>query len=204
MDLWKLEADLREFDEQYRQWNKSIHRAAKEAGYKLGGPDDAATERALRQIYQEHLAIYNPRMAIRPVLEAVFDAYVSVSAEERSAIREIFGKYYHANGMLLSYMVECAECLETPEDEDAFRLALVAASIQNYASDFRDTDMILAEVAIAAVRAGINIEPHCIAIAELCSDVPSGGGRFMKQELSQFHIYAPNAVRLVPDEWLND
>jgi hypothetical protein len=202
VDLKKLEADLRELEARYKEWKAPIISFVDETANKLGqnGYTKEDRKREIQSFYKQQYAIYNPRLAIRPLLNNVFAAYVEVSADEREAIRNIFSHFSFAN--LLGYIVECAECLETPEDDDAFHLALIAASIENYAFDFRDTDMILAELAIAAVHAGIDMEPHCTAIAELCSDAWGKGGGGMKEQLATFHLYAPTAVRLVPYDWI--
>lgn len=202
MDFQKLEADLRELQARYQQWRAPIRRAWEDIHGKVGQHDGYTKVDAKREadaVYRQQLAVYNPRLAILPLLNEVFSVYEVVSSEERAAIRDIFGKFYHASGSLMSYILECAECLETPEDGDVFRLALIAASIENYSFDFRDTDAVLAELAIASVKAGINMEPHCTAIAELSSDERSKGGRTMKPVLAHFHIHAPKAVRIYED-----
>jgi len=204
MDLQKLEAELRALQEQYQQWMAPIRQIEEDTRRKVGhdGYTEEDGRKEIEAVYQQQRIIYNPHLAILPLLNDVLSAYVVVTAEERAAIRDIFGKLYYASGALLSYILECAECLETPEDEDAFRLAMVAASIEDYTSDFRDTDAVLAELAIAAVKAGIDILPHCTAIAELSSATPGKGGRAMKPVLANFHLYAPKAVRLIDFHWL--
>lgn len=198
MDLLKLDAKLQKYHEQYEAWHTPIYQVSKEARAKLGQNGYTAEDynRELEATYQRQKAIFNPRLAIRPLLNEVLVVYEVVSAEEREVIRNIFAKYYSASGMLMSYILECAECLELPEDDDVFRLAMIAASIENYSSDFRDTDGVLAELAMAAVKAGIDIEPHCTAISELCSPTWGKGGGFMKARLAIFHIYAPKAQRV--------
>lgn len=137
------------------------------------------------------------RDAIRPLLDAVLAEYVDASEDERAAIRDIMGGPICASAGLLEYILECAECLESPDDADAFYLGLVAASIENYSQDFRDTSACLAELAMAAVKAGIDIELYCVAVAELSSAEKSRSGVIpMQRTLSQFHIYAPTAIRL--------
>jgi hypothetical protein len=202
MDLEKLEAGLREVQDRREQLNRTIRPEYEKREHKVGQDGYSAEDlkREMKAIYREQVANYNPRLVERPLLNEAIAAYEVVSAEERSAIRDIFGKF---DTGLLNYIIECAECLESPKDEDIFRLAMIAASIENAAHDFRDTDMILAELAIAARNAGINIEPHCTAIAELSSAVRSSGGGLMKAKLASFHIYAPKAVRVVPYDWVN-
>jgi len=204
MDLAKLEADIHELERRYKQWDANLVCLIEDRLRTLEGETytEADRKREINILYRQQLAVYNPRLAERPLLNEVIAAFPSLPADEREATRNIFAKFDH-NG-LFRYIIECAECLETPEDEDIFRLALIAAAIQNAAWDFRDTAMILAELAIAATKAGINMEPHCTAIVELCSEYPSKGGMFMKSSLANFHINAPKAVRLVPYDWINN
>jgi hypothetical protein len=202
INLQKLEADLRELERREQQWNTAIYNMIENTRHKVGqdGYTEENREREIEAFYRQHRANYDPRLAERPLLNQVISVYESVSPEERTAIRDIFGKFSE-NG-LLSYIVECAECLEAADDADIFRLGLIAASIENYAFDFRDTDMILAELAIAANNAGIDIEPHCTAIAQLCSDSWGRGGGFMKGKLADFHRYALRAKRVINYDWV--
>jgi hypothetical protein len=205
MNLEKLEVDLRQLQERYLLWNAPIYQLKKETHSFIGinGYTEEDCQREIKAFYQQQLAEHNPRLAMRSLINKAISIYESVSPKEREAIRDIFGKFFHASGQLLGYIIECAECLEIPKDANIFRLGLIAASIENYAFDFRDTDMILAELAIAAAKANIDIEPHGTSIAKLCSDERGKGGGFMKRKLAQFHIYAPKAVRLVPYDWIN-
>jgi hypothetical protein len=182
MDLQKLQADLDELDQRFLARNGEVWRLS---------------ERELEASQDRLDAVYHPRNSIRPLLNNVIAAYVVVSAEERATIRELFRHSSCGSYGLMDYILECAECLETPDDVDVFRLALIAASIQDCAHDFRDTHAVLAELALSAVKAGIVMESDCAAIAELSSTHPSTGGcQPMKLVLAGFPAYAPKATRL--------
>jgi hypothetical protein len=102
------------------------------------------------------------------------------------------------SNLLFSYILKCAECLETPDDGEILRVALIAASIENYAHDERDTNAVLAELAVAAREAGVDIESHSMIAAKLSSDQqPRGGRGTMKSMLARFHIYVLTAKRLI-------
>ena len=133
MDLQKLEADLRELEQAFRERNGSYSEMSKVTARKINH-DGYTTEdyyRELEVFSQQLDTIYSPENAIRPLLNDVILAYVEVSAEERAAIRDICGQLSCASYGLLDYILECAGRIKTPEDEDVFHLALVAASIQN-------------------------------------------------------------------------
>lgn len=182
MDLQKLQADLDELEQRFRARNSEAW---------------GLSERELEASQDRLNAVYHPRDSIFPLLNDVIAAYVLVSAEERIAVRAIFRRSNCGSYGLLDYMLECAECLETPDDGDVFRLALIAASIQDCAHDFRDTHAVLAELALVAVKAGIVMEPDCSEISTLSNPDPSTGGcQPMKTVLSGFPTYAPKAIRL--------
>jgi hypothetical protein len=199
MNLNKWNEELNDLEQRFRQRNKVESAKSDETFDKVNhdGYTDEDRYHELERFSQELNKIYDPRASIRPFLDDVISIYEAVTEKERRAIRSLCSKYNCASYGLLDYIIECAECLETPEDEDIFRLGMIAASIQNCAHDFRDTSAVLAELALAAVEANINIELHCTAIAELSSPyTPTGGGHPMKSTLANFHVYAPKAVRL--------
>jgi hypothetical protein len=116
-------------------------------------------------------------------------------------MRKIFRKNDDAGcGGILTYIMQCVECLESPADEDIFRIALIALSLNNFWPDFRDTGAVMAELAIAAVRTSINMEPHCLEIAELSADDSTWS---IKKHLATFHLYAPNAERIFDDDFMS-
>lgn len=199
MDLQKLQVDLDDLEQRFRTRNGALWRLSETTRQKVGYEGYTQEDRAreLEALRNQLDAVYHPRDSIFPLLNDVIAAYVLVSAEERIAIRAIFRRSNCGSYGLLDYMLECAECLETPEDADVFRLALLAASIEDCAHDSRDTHAVLAELALAAVKAGIALEADCTAIAELSNADPSTGGcQPMNTVIAAFPSYAPNAKRL--------
>jgi hypothetical protein len=200
MDLERLDAQLTELQRRYQEWTIPLHQASEETRLKLNrdGYTEADRARDMEATYQKQLALYNPKEAETPVLEELLTSYVKMTAEERDVLQAITGKGWHTSGMLMAHILRCAKRLQTPNDSEILYSALIAASIENYSFDFRDTDMVLAELAVSARNAGINIEPLSSAAAELSSaDEPKGGRMPMKTKLAHFHIYAQVAERVV-------
>lgn len=182
MGLQKLEEELIKFDKFYKEWPPRLH----EMPYETRDYTEIELKKYLATVY---------RQKIYPLREEILSVYVTGTEEERYYIREIVHERDHLSGMILNYVVECAECLESPEDGWILRSGLVAASINNFLPDFRDTGYALAELAIAAREAGIDIEPHSSFVAELCPpEMP--GVMSMRRQMKNFHIYALKAIHL--------
>lgn len=195
-DLHTLEADLTELQRLYEVWHAPIVQMEQETWRKrhAGVYTEADQVRDIEAIYRQQLVLYNPAQAESAVREALLAAYVDGDDADRAAMRMMVARLGRAPYMLMDYILMCAECLETPNDGWILRSGLVAAAIENYNNDFRDTGYVLSELAIAAVKAGIDIEPHAKAVAEMCSpEATMPGHFFMRKTISNFHIFAPTA-----------
>jgi hypothetical protein len=204
MDWHRLESDLSELDRKHKDFYRSRHSFVDTLKRKVGhnGYTEQDLQRDVKAFYIEQYTT-SLRVALRALQNECISAYPLMAAEERDTMRRMFRRYDLAgSGGLLEYIMECIEFLESPADEDIFRLALIALSIHDFHPDFRDTGAVLAELAIAAVRTRINMEPHCLKISELLGDGeppwPS-----MKKCLETFHLTAPKRERIFDDDFMS-
>lgn len=197
LDLQKLKIGLTEWEQQKQASNAAFWRTHGEAWDKVhqGIYTEADVDRELAPFIQQLNVVDS---LVRPLVLDFISAYLMGTADERATIRDVFSNLPCAAYALLDFIVDCSKRLDTSDNEEIFRLALAAASIENCGHDFRDTNAVLAEIAIGAFKVGINIEPVCSAIAAISSADRSKGGwpTSMQSVLADFHNYAPKAVRL--------
>ena len=161
------------------------------------GLTDKNARRAIDDYHVEQLASYDPYLAIRPLLDAMINAYVTMDEAQRVALRTTVAKFACFEAGVFDYVNECISQLKATKNGVFFRQALIAVSIDNCAHDFRDTHALLAELAIAAVATGTDIEKHGKAVADLSTNEQTRGGCYsMKATFAKFHIYAPTAKSL--------
>jgi hypothetical protein len=200
VDWQKLDANLAELDRNYIEYYRSINVFATSLELKVLR-NEYTKEDMYSDVHKFRLALTNPRFALRALQHECITVYPLMNVEDRETMRMVFKKYDMAgSGEFLQYIMECAECLESPADEYIFRLALIALSIHDFHPDFRDTGAVMAELVLAAVRTKINMEPHCIEIAELSADRPYLS---MKEALAGFHLSAATRKRIFDDEFMS-
>src|SRR5262245_45159911 len=169
MDLQTLKMSLFEWEQQKRVSNGAYWQTHGEAWRKVhqGIYTEEDVDSELESLHQQANAIDS---VVQPLLLDCISAYLVGTPDDRASFRDMFATLPCAAHALLDFILNCASRLETPDDDEIFHLALAAASIENCGHDFRDTSAVLAEIAVAAVKAGIKIERHCTAVAELSSD----------------------------------
>ncbi len=202
MDLQKLGWDLADLDRSLITYQRSINLYGASLEQKVGR-DGYTQEDLVRDIllFRQQQTPNNPRVALGAFYNECVKLYPLITAEDRDTMRKIFRKHSNVgSGGILTYIMQCVECLESPSDEDIFRIALIALSLNNFSPDYRDTGAVQAELAIAAVRTSINMEPHCLEIAELSAD---DSPISMKKSMAKFHIYAPQAKRIFDDDFMS-
>jgi hypothetical protein len=202
MDWQKLDLDLADLDRNLIGYYRSINHYGRSLEQKVG--HDGYTQEDLVhdvKLFIRQQEPNNPRVALGTLYNTSVTLYPLITADERDTMRKIFKKYPEAGcGGMLTFIMQCVECLESPADEDVFRIGLIGLSLNNFHPDFRDTGAVWAELAIAAVRTSINMEPHCLEIAELSAD---DSPMSMKKSLATFHLYAPQAQRLFDDDFMS-
>jgi len=99
MDLAKLEADIHELERRYKQWDANLVCLIEDRLRTLEGETytEADRKREINILYRQQLAVYNPRLAERPLLNEVIAAFPSLPADEREATRNIFAKFLLSN-----------------------------------------------------------------------------------------------------------
>ena len=129
-------------------------------------------------------------------LDLNYEIYLQASPQQRDEIRGIIGNCYfvdhrgHINrfleDMLMRYVDERAiEKIRSTGDKIWLLRGLVAMSMENSGSDFRDSLIHLARLYVVAEEKGLNPEPEFQKVAQISSNEnPRGGPRPMKEMMS--------------------
>jgi len=118
--------------------------------------------------------------------DALCDAYLQATADEREAMRQKIGESRRVRNALLGHVHRAARRIESPEDARWLRVGLAAASIEDNRTDFRDTYVALGALYLAAAKADIDPVPHFRAVGDLSSRT-AGDGQSMRAFIRGFN-----------------
>jgi hypothetical protein len=122
------------------------------------------------------------------LFEALCAEYVESSPAGRAALRKFAAKQQKLGDLLWRYANALTRRITTAEDAPLVTLALAAVSIEDCASDVRDTLMTLADLFVAAEAAGVDPRPPFTAAAEWSTDeFTRGGCESVAAMLREFH-----------------
>jgi hypothetical protein len=185
MDLDTFKRQIIELEERFQQWIDPIDRTYSETIYKVN--KDGYTlddhKREVKEIAQSQIAQYDPYQDMYALLDQVCPIYLGASPQRRAEIRAAVSDKEGIRSGLINYVYRAAEQLQSPADKEWLRLGLAAVSIENGSMDIRDTLVALAELFVAAEKAGIDPKPYFREVAELSSIS-------INETLSGFHSYA--------------
>ncbi len=126
-------------------------------------------------------------------LDTSYDVYIKVTHEQREEIRGIIRDSYHVSqphfmeDLLMSYVDERArKKLRDTGDKIWLLRGLIAISMENCGTDFRDTLTQLVYLYIAAEEKSMNPEEEFQAIAKLSSHEEPRGGTEPMSKLMAF------------------
>lgn len=192
----QLDSACVRFLTRYQSWRRPVSQYS-EANFNRinqGGFTFSDFERGMAEIEARLPPADNPFPDFHAVLDTVCTAYLHADPAERSAIRQVVAGR-DSGAWVRHYADQLAKQLTSP-DSELLRRAIAAVSIENCASDYRDTITSLADLYVRAEELGIDPRPHFAAIAELSDDQPTPGGcdSFAKM-LLEFEKYAVVAER---------
>jgi hypothetical protein len=145
-------------------------------------------DRGLRELEASLRAAGDPRDELAPLFDALCAEYVETSPAGRAALREFAAKQQKLGDLLWRYANALTRRITTADDAARVTRALAALSIENCASDVRDTLMTLADLFVAAETAGIEPRPLFSAAAEWSTDkFTRGGCESVAAMLRDFH-----------------
>jgi hypothetical protein len=104
----------------------------------------------------QNLTPNDPRESVFELIDELADQYLGSNASMRDRIRLEVAQRRHVEAQLLPYVGRCAEHVRAERDRRWLRRGLAGASIEDHASDFRDTYGYLWDLYRAAEAAGIS------------------------------------------------
>jgi hypothetical protein len=133
----------------------------------------------------QELTPNDPRESVFELIDEVADLYLGSVSSMRDRIRFEVAKRRRLSSELLPYVARCAERLRAERDTRWLRRGLASASIEDNASDFRDTYGYLWDLYRAAEIAGIPPQKEFISIGSLSSEYETYG-RFPRRQIVEF------------------
>ena len=178
MKLDDFDDALGEWEAKYNEWVKPINQFVQEAFIKINKDGYSLTdfERDYKAIEARERSRYDPQPEITEILDRLCSEYLGSTPKEREQCRSLVRNRKGVLGALIGYVYSATERLGTTKDINHLRLGLAAASIENCATDYRDDLVALADLWLAAERAGFDLSPHFRNVANLSSDERPQGG----------------------------
>lgn len=196
MDLAALTARLDELEQEFQRRMAPVNRFLEENLRRVNQPGGLTPNEFDRKSREVLERVGNGEAGLHTLLDEVCPAYLEAPAVDREAVRAAVQSRRSMPDRVRAYAEMLAKSIRSPQDIDALSAALAAMSIENCASDYRDTLLTLAEIYVRAERAGIDPRPHFDSVAGLSSaEVPRGGSTPVARMLRDFHGYAVLAER---------
>lgn len=122
-----------------------------------------------------------------PLLNQTAVTFLNASSSDRVAIRAFFAERDVLGNFCHEFARQAASDLRATGAPEDLRRGLAAVSIENIASDYRDTLIALADLHVSAVDGGLDPRPHFLAVAALSGTrKPTGGQTPMSELLTEF------------------
>lgn len=211
MEIDRLEDELDRWEAKYKELVEPCIQLIRKAFFKVSGGGDsfadlirnaffkvigrgysfADFEREREAILAHQRARYDPQPEIEGIIDRMCSEYLSATPQEREQGRSLISDRETVLAYLLGYVHSAAKRVSITKEIEHLRRGLAAASIENCASDYRDVLMALADLWVAAERAGIDPQPHFREMASLSSDQkPRGGLIPVSEMMNNFQNYA--------------
>lgn len=110
------------------------------------------------------------------LLDQLCEVYLATTPRQRPKIRRFFERKERLLEALADRVARASYLVKGPGDVDRLRLGLVAMSINDARTDFRDLTSPLRRLIEGAARAGIDPKPHLLAVAEMSNRKGRGDG----------------------------
>ena len=191
----RLRGDITAALARYEQWEQPLrkYRGRNTGRLNRGGFTWNDFDRELRELEAALCADFDPRSELHPLFEQLCTEYVASDDVGRARIRAFAAKQQKLGGLLWRYANSLTQRIADAEDgplaaEALVARALAAVSIENCASDVRDTLMTLADLFAAAENADVDPAPLFAAASDWSTDeFTPGGCESLAKMLREFH-----------------
>lgn len=127
-----------------------------------------------------------PHAEVSAALDELCAHFLEAGPQERARIRAWIGASRAMLGALWSYAVGSAEVVAGADAEERLTLGLTALSIDDGRTEIADVWRVLADLWVAAVRAGVDPRPAIERVAAVSNRGASGGAAHMRELLLDF------------------
>jgi hypothetical protein len=173
-DAW--ERPLRRFRaENYRRLNQD--------GYAWEAYQQEAADLEARLV-----AEHDPYAELHNLFGQLCAAYIAGDVAQRARVREFIAERSKRGQLLWRYANRLARRVQSPEDGGLVTTALAAIAIDNCSANYRDTQMSLADLFVAAEHASVDPRPLFEQAAAWATDeLTPGGCESLAAMLRGFH-----------------
>lgn len=127
-----------------------------------------------------------PHAEVSAALDDLCAHFLEAGPQERARIRAWIGASRSMLEALWSYALGSAEVVAGDDAERRLELGLAALSIDDGRTEIEDVWRVLADLWVAAVRAGIDPRPAIARVAAVSNKGASGGAAHMRELLEGF------------------
>lgn len=167
----------------YERWEQPLrtYRGRNTGRLNGGGLTWEEFDRGLHELDASLRAEFDPRSELHPLFERLCAEYIAGDAAERGRIREFAARQQKLGGLLWQYANHLTNSIRSAGDtpliaQPLVTRALAAVSIENCASDVRDTLMTLADLFVAAEAASVEPALLFAAAGDWSTDERTAGG----------------------------
>jgi hypothetical protein len=184
----------------YTQWEHPLrrYRAQHYSRLNKGGYTWEAYHRGLAELELQLRSEFDPRVQLDPLFAQLNAIFIVSEAAAREAIRAFAAQRKSLGQLLWRYANRLATEISAagPHAELLLDRALSALTIENCGANYRDTQMTLADLFVAAEAAGLDPQPAFAAAAARATDsLTPGGCTSLASMLREFHSSSVLAER---------
>ncbi len=190
MDLDELTETLADLQARYDEWSRPINEHM-QANMKRVNQDGYTWDDLIREneeVKERQLTAFDPDPPLHIVLDDLCPAYLDAADDWRMHVRAIVAAQSGLPDRVRAYAQNVANRVNSAEDGESLRVALAAMSIEDAATNYRDTLSALADIYLRAERAGVDAHRNFVDASRLSStEVPAGGSTPLAEVLREFH-----------------
>jgi hypothetical protein len=182
----RLAAAFRRYD----AWERPLRRFRAE-NYRRLNQDGYAWETYQQEsadLEARLVAEHDPYAVLHELFARLGDAYIAGDDAQRARIRAFIAERSKRGQLLWRFANRLTRQIQSPEHASLLTTALAALAIDNCSANYRDTQMTLADMFVAAEEAGIDPRPVFEQAAAWATvELTSGGCESLAAMLREFH-----------------
>ncbi len=184
----------------YTQWEHPLrrYRAQNYSRLNKGGYTWEDYHCGLADLEQQLRSQFDPRSRLDPLFVQLCETFLEADAAGRDDVRKFVAQRKSLGQLLWRYANRLSKemALAGPHAALLLERALAAVTIENCSANYRDVQMTLADLFVAAELVGVDAQPAFAAAADRATgDLTPGGCSSLAAMLREFHVSSVLAER---------